>query len=168
MFRRIASRPRTTRAGPAIGAVTVLVLLCIGGAASFAQSHNAGGMPPPSGMTMPDYARHRFPQPVRVGQLVGEAVQQPVESQTLLGRVRAVVRAPDGELGVVVHYGGFRGIGGRDILVPLDAMALLGPVMEITGFAPRVLDRFPDYRPAGETVLGPDSVVRVGLAKPSH
>ncbi len=167
-MRRVASGRRAARPVPLIGAATMLVLSCVGGAASFAQSQNAGGVPPPPGMTMPDYAAHRFPQPVRVGQLVGEAVQQPVESQTLLGRVRAVVRAPDGELGVVVHYGGFRGIGGRDILVPLDAMALLGPVMEITGFTPRALDRFPDYRPAGEVVLGPDSVVRVGLAKPSH
>ncbi len=137
-------------------------------AAASAQSPLPGGLPPPPGMSMPTYARHRFPQPVTVGTLLGEVVQQPVESQRRLGSVRAIVREPDGTLAVVIRYGGWFGHGGRDIAVPLDAMALLGRVVEPVGFSPRALDRFPTYDLRGAVVLPPDATVRIGLAKPSH
>ena len=117
---------------------------------------------------MPTYARHRFPQPVAVGTLLGEVVQQPVESQRRLGSVRAIVREPDGKLAAVIRYGWWFGHGGRDIAVPLDAMALLGRVVEPVGFSPRALDRFPTYDMQGAVVLSPDATVRIGLAKPSH
>ncbi len=133
-----------------------------------AQSPLPGGLPPPPGMSMPDYARHRFPQAVSVGSLVGEVVQRPVESHDRLGIVRAIVRGHDGMPAAVIRNGAWFGIGGHDILVPLDAIALLGSVVEIVGFAPRELDRFPRFTPATINVLPPSAVVRVGLAKPSH
>jgi hypothetical protein len=136
-----------------------------------AQSPLPGGLPPPPGMTMPAYARHRFPQPVPVRHLVGAVVQQPVESQAREGSVRAVIREPDGTLAAVVHVGATFGIGGRDIAVPLDAMALLGEAVEIVGFTPAQLRHFPTVRrptDGGATVLPADAIVRVGLAKPSH
>lgn len=137
-----------------------------------AQSPLPGGLPPPPGMSMPVYARHRFPQPVPVRQLVGAVVQQPVESHAREGSLRAVIREPDGTLAAVIHDGAFLGIGGRDIAVPLDALALLGEVVEIVGFTPRQLRRFPTVRQddgfGGATILPADAIVRVGLAKPSH
>ena len=82
------------------------------GTAALAQSHMPGGMPPPSGMSLAQSSAMRFPQPVRVGDLLHRTVLLPVESQTVLGRVRQVVRDGQGTIEVVVAYGGVLGIGG--------------------------------------------------------
>ena len=117
----------------------------------------------------------RFPQPVRVGDLLRRDVLQPVESQDLLGTVKAVVRDAHGRVEVVIEYGGLLerfggvfGIGGRPIAVPLDAMVLLGQAMEVVAFKPDQLRRFPTFSAAGTTPVPPDTVLDVGLAKPSH
>ena len=60
-------------------------------AVAHAQSDTPGGMPPPPGMSLAESAAMRFPQPVRVGDLLGRDVLRPVESQDVLGRVRELV-----------------------------------------------------------------------------
>jgi hypothetical protein len=133
-----------------------------------AQSTTAGGMPPPPGMSLTDSAAMRFPQPVRVGDLLGREVLRPVESQDVLGRVRRLVRDGDGEIMVIVDFGGFLGFGSRPIAVPVDAMVLLGQDMEIVAFTPEQLRQFPTFSPSGTTGVADDTIIRVGLAKPSH
>ena len=125
-------------------------------------------MPPPSGMSLAQSSAMRFPQPVRVGKLLHRTVLLPVESQTVLGRVAQVVRNDQGMIEVVVAYGGFLGIGRRPIAVPLDATVLLGRDMEIVAYTSQQLRRLPTFAAAGTVPLPPDTVVRVGLAKPSH
>jgi len=133
-----------------------------------AQSTTPGGMPPPPNMSLADSAAMRFPQPVRVGDLLGRQVLRPVESQDVLGRVRRVVRDGDGRIMVVVDFGGFLGFGARPIAVPVDAMVLLGQDMEIVAFTPEQLRQFPTFSPSGTTDVADDTIIRVGLAKPSH
>ena len=133
-----------------------------------AQSATPGGMPPPPGMCLADSAAMRFPQPVRVGDLLGREVLRPVESQDVLGRVRRVVRDGDGRIMVVVDFGGFLGFGARPIAVPVDAMVLLGQDMEIVAFTPEQLRQFPTFSPSGTTDVADATIIRVGLAKPSH
>ena len=143
-----------------------LVLLC--GGAARAQSRTPGGMPPPAGMSLERSNAMRFPQPVAVGQLLGRVVLQPVESQTVLGHVRSVVRDAGGQVMVVMSFGGVLGLNTRLIAVPLDAMVLLGDVMEVAAYTLPQLRRLPDFTAAGTTPVPADTVVRVGLAKPSH
>jgi hypothetical protein len=133
-----------------------------------AQSTTPGGMPPPPGMSLAESAAMRFPQPVRVGDLLGREVLRPVESQDILGRVRGLVRDRDGLIVVVVDFGGFLGFGARSIAVPVDAMVLLGQDMEIVAFTPEQLRQFPTFSPSGTTEVANDTIIRVGLAKPSH
>ena len=64
----------------------------------------------------------RFPQPVRVGDLLRRDVIQPVESQNSLGTVQQIVRNPDGTLAAVIDLGGFLGFGLRPVSVPVDAL----------------------------------------------
>ncbi|WP_148360336.1 PRC-barrel domain-containing protein [Acidisphaera rubrifaciens] len=110
----------------------------------------------------------RFPQPVRVGDLVGRDVLRPVESQDVLGRVRRIVRDHNGRIMVVVDFGGFLGFGARPIVVPIDAMVLLGQDMEIVAYTPQQLRAFPTFSGAGVSDAAGDTVIKVGLAKPSH
>ena len=133
-----------------------------------AQSTTPGGMPPPPGMSLAESTAMRFPQPVRVGDLLGREVLRPVESQDVLGRVRGLVRDRDGRIMVVVVFGGFLGFGTRSIAVPVDAMVLLGQDMEIVAFTPEQLRQFPTFSPSGTTEVADDTIIKVGLAKPSH
>jgi hypothetical protein len=138
------------------------------GSAAHAQSATPGGMPPPPGMSLAESAAMRFPQPVRVGDLIGREVLRPVESQDVLGRVRRVVRDRNDQIVVVIDFGGFLGFGSRPIAVPVDAMVLLGQDMEIVAFTPNQLQQFPTFSPSGTTDVPDDTIIKVGLAKPSH
>jgi hypothetical protein len=133
-----------------------------------AQSATPGGMPPPPGMSLAASAAMRFPQKVRVGDLVGRPVLRPVESQDVLGQVRRLVRDRDGKIMVVVDFGGFLGFGRRPIAVPLDALVLLGQDVEIVAFTPQQLRQFPTFSPTGTSDVADDTTILVGLAKPSH
>jgi hypothetical protein len=142
-------------------------MLAVGGPAH-AQSATPGGMPPPPGMSLADSAAMRFPQPVRVGDLIGREVLRPVESQDVLGRVRRLVRDRNGQIMVVVDFDGFLGFGSRPIAVSVDAMVLLGQDMEVVAFTPKQLQQFPTFSPSGTTDVPDDTIIKVGLAKPSH
>ena len=148
--------------------------LCIGGAlialsvTAYARSATPGGMPPPPGMSLAASAAMRFPQPVRVGDLLHRDVLQTVESQHVLGTVRQVVRDSEGTIRVVIDFRGFLGFWTRPIAVPVDAMVLLGQDMEVVAFTPQQLQEFPTFTPSGNPALPDDAVIRVGLAKPSH
>jgi hypothetical protein len=151
--------------------IRVLLASCILTAAAIAvhaQSTTPGGMPPPPGMSLAESTAMRFPQPVRVGDLLGRQVLRPVESQDVLGRVRRLVRDGDGQIMVVVDFGGFLGFGRRPIAVPVDAMVLLGQDMEIVALTPEQLRQFPTFSPSGTTDVADDTIIKVGLAKPSH
>ena len=164
--------------GPARGALARLArLACFGlvllGPAvpcggAVAQSQTPGGMPPPPGMSLAESAAMRFPQPVLVGALLHRDVLEPAESQRFVGRVAQIVRGGDGTLAVVIDYGGFLGFGTRPIAVPVDAMVLVGQAMEVVAFTPEQLRTFPTFSPGAATPLPADSIIKVGLAKPSH
>lgn len=124
--------------------------------------------PAPPGMSLAQAAARRFPQPVRVGDLLKRQVLRPLVSQPVLGRVRDVVKQPDGTIDVVVDYGGAFGLFARPIAVPVDGMVLVGQYMEIIDFTPDQLKQFKTYDGSGTMSLPPDSVIRVGLARPSH
>ena len=124
--------------------------------------------PAPPGMSLAEAAAKRFRQPVGVDTLLGRRVLEPVESQPTLGFVKAVVTAADGQVEIVVAYGGVLGLFARPIAVPVDAMVLLGPYMEIVDFTPAQLTKLQTYDGAGSTPLPSSAVIRVGLARPSH
>jgi hypothetical protein len=134
-------------------------ILAVAGAAH-AQSKTPGGMPPPAGISLAESAGMRFPQPVRVGDLLGREVLRPVESQDVLGRVRRVVRDRNGQIMVVINFGGFLGFGSRLIAVPVDAMVLLGQDMEIVAFMPKQPQQFPTFSPSGTSDVPDDTITK--------
>ena len=131
------------------------------------QSKAPGGMPPPDGMTLANSTAMRFPQSVRVGDLPGRTVLEPVGTQRVLGRVQQVVRAGDGTTQIVMSYGGFLGFGARLIAVPTDAMVLVGQDVVVVAYTPTQLAALPTYA-SGAAPISPDDKIKMGLAKPSH
>jgi hypothetical protein len=120
------------------------------------------------GQGLAEAAARRFPQPVRVGDLLHRQVLQPLESQPSLGRVQAVVMRPDGSIDVIMRYGSFLGFHARSIAVPVAALGLLGEYMVMLGLTPEQLDALPDDTGIQGAPLPPDTIIRVALAKPVH
>lgn len=141
-----------------------ILVLCLLMTVSAAQAQQ----PKPADMTPTEAASRRFPQSVRVGDLLKRQVLEPKESQPTLGWVRQIVKQPDGAIKIVVDYGGRFGFLNRPIAVPVEAMVLLGQYMEIVDFTPAQLDKFPKFDGAGTMPVPPDSIIKVGLARPSH
>lgn len=140
------------------GRLLMVGLLC----GALAQAQEAA----PPGADLASFAAKRFPQPVRVGDLIHRTVLEPVESRRILGHVDQVIRL-DGGPAIVMSVGGFLGLGTHKIAVPLDAMVLVGSEMEVLDFTPQQLEHFPIYN-GGGTEIRPDDIIHVGLAHPSH
>lgn len=135
---------------------------------ALAQSPTPGGMPPPAGMSLAQSAAMRFPQPVRVGDLPGRAVIEPVEAQTMLGRVRSIVRDDRGTVLAVIRLDRWFGLRSRTVVIPIDAMVLVGDVLEPVIYTPAQLWQLPPFDLSSAVALSDDATIRVGLAKPSH
>lgn len=128
-----------------------------------AAQHGQVSVPPPD-LTPEQRMARRFPQPVRVGFLVGLPMID--EDSSTIGRVRAVVRTPEGKIRLVVPYGGLFGVGARLVAVPVEVVTMLGQWVAASDM-PRaefaVAPTWTDMR--GDTVLGPDESIRVGLSR---
>ena len=120
----------------------------------------------PTAATLAERAARRFPQPVRVGDLVGRDVLAPVESQPVLGRVDRLARRADGGTDVVIRAGTTLGRGGRPVAVPIEAVALLGEHVALIDYSPDQLAGLPTAQPG--PALAPGDSVKVGLVKPFH
>lgn len=92
----------------------------------------------------------------------------PIESHRVLGRVAYIVRLPDGEVDAVLNYGGFLGFATHPIVVPTDAIALLGADLVMLGYTPGQLDQLPTFSSFGSTPVPPDDVIKMALTGPSH
>ena len=91
---------------------------------------------PPTGMGSEDKAmaaenmpaaermRRRFPQPARVGSIIGLPVID--ENARTLGHVREVVRTRQGAVQLIVSTGGWFGWGARLIAVPIEVLGIAG------------------------------------------
>lgn len=131
--------------------------------AALADTPAATGTPTPA-----EKNARRFPQPVRVGDLIGRQVLQPVPAQHVLGRVASIDRNAAGGIDVVVRFGGFLGFGARPIAVPVEAVALLGEYLAVLDFTPEQLSDFPTVPETGARAIPPNESIRVGLTKPFH
>ena len=112
-------------------------------------------------------AARRFPQPVRVGDLIGRGVLQPDARQAVLGRVAAIRRGEDGGIDLLMRVGGVLGIGTRLVEVPIEAVALLGEHVALLELTPAALGNLP-AAPERRQELRPDEIIRVALVRPFH
>lgn len=112
-------------------------------------------------------AERRFPQPVRVGDLIRRQLLRPVVQQTVLGRVAGVARRPDGAVLLVVDVGGLLGFGTRPVAVPVEVVALLGEHVALMDLTPEQLEMLPTFK-GGAMLVASDERIRVGLVRPFH
>ena len=113
-------------------------------------------------------AAKRFPQPVRVGDLLGRQVLQHLESQPTIGFVSDVVKGSDDRISVIVDLGGRIAFSRRPVAVPVEAMALNGQYMEINEYSPEQIAALPTYAPGGDVAVPRQAMIDVALSGPAH
>jgi hypothetical protein len=121
----------------------------------------------PQATTPPDTPeermRRRFPQPVRVGDLIGLRVLD--DNDVTIGFVRQVVRAPSGKIVLIVAHSGVLGWGGRLVAVPIEVVAIFGRQLASLDMKPEEYAVAPTWSGAGGQVLAQDEMIAIGLTR---
>jgi len=130
----------------------------------------AQAMVPPTGMMdaqhpMPMNERmlKRFPQPVRVGDLIGLPVLD--ESASTLGHVRRVVRTPQGNIELIVAYSRWWGWFGRPVAVPIEVVGIEGRQLVSLDMLGSEYAAAPTWRDRDAAALPADAIIRIALAR---
>ncbi len=134
------------------------------------QSRVAQAMVPPTGMMdaqhpMPMHERmlKRFPQPVRVGDLIGLPVLD--KNASTLGYVRQVVRTPQGDVELIVSYSRWWGWFGRPVAVPVQAVGIEGRQLVSLDMPPSAYAAAPIWQGKADTSLRVDATILLALAR---
>ena len=107
--------------------------------------------------------QRRFPQPVRVGDLIGLPVLD--DSDRTLGYVKFVVRTSTDKIQLIVPYGGFLGWRQRLVPVPIEVVAIAGRQIAALDMARAEFDGASAWNETLTKPIGPDEVIRIGLYK---
>jgi hypothetical protein len=158
-------------------AATAIVALAVAGGlqAAAALAQDADGRPPhvlaagppapaqqaPAALSPEERMRRRFPQPVRVGDLIGLPVLD-FDDRTL-GHVESVVRTPAGRILLIVPYGGFLGWGRRPVAVPIEVVGIAGRRLAALDMTRAEFDAAPAWNDPQSRNLPAGEIVRVGL-----
>jgi hypothetical protein len=166
-------RWQTHFAGLAIGAAAALTFGATAPpAASLLQRGFAvaQAMVPPTGvndaskpMPMQERMQRRFPQPVRVGDLVGLRVLD--DGDSTIGFVRQVVRTPQSKIELIVAYGGWFGWGSRLVAVPIEVIGIEGRQLASLDMPRSDYAAAPTWQATEAAALPDDAMIRIALAR---
>jgi hypothetical protein len=130
----------------------------------------AQAMVPPTGMMdsehpmpMKAHMLKRFPQPVRVGDLIGLAVLN--DNASTLGHVRQVVRTPQGNVELIVSYSRFWGWFGRPVAVPIEVVGIEGRQLVSLDMDSSEYANAPTWHAEDTTAQPNDATIRIALAR---
>jgi hypothetical protein len=130
----------------------------------------AQAMVPPTGMMdtehpmpMNERMRKRFPQPVRVGDLIGLPVLN--ENASTLGHVRQVVRTPKGNIELIVFYSRLWGWFGRPVAVPIEVVGIEGRQLVSLDMNSDEYARAQTWQGNDTAALSNDATIRIALAR---
>jgi len=158
-------RKRSTAVRLASGLTFAGILAAASPAAVRAQA-----MIPPTGMMdaqhpMPMNERYlkRFPQPVRVSDLIGLPMLD--EAMSTLGTVRQVVRTVQGQIELIVSYSRWWGWFGRPVGVPLEKVGIEGRMLVSLDMDPEEYAKAPTWHDPSATALPADATIRVALGR---
>ena len=114
-------------------------------------------------MPMKERMSKRFPQPVRVGDLIGLPVID-LRSSTI-GYVREVARTPEGDIELVVSYSRWWGWFGQPVAVPIEAVGIEGRQIVSMDMSPQEYAKAARWVHTNETILPQDATVSIPLSR---
>jgi hypothetical protein len=107
--------------------------------------------------------QRRFPQPVKVGDLIGLPVLD--EGDVTLGRVRQVVRTPQGKIRLIVSYGGWLGWGARPVAVPIEVVAILARQIAALDMPPAEFAAAATWAAGNDQPIPVDESIRIAITR---
>ena len=105
----------------------------------------------------------RFPQPVRVGDLIGLPVLD--DGDSTLGRVREVVRDPQGKIKLIVSYSRWWGLGGRPVAVPIEVVGILGRQIAAIDMPAGEFAAAATWTTGADRPIPPDEIIRIAVTR---
>jgi hypothetical protein len=123
-------------------------------------------------LTPEERMARRFPQPVRVGFLIGLPVLDMNDST--IGYIKQVVRTPAGKIQLVVPYnawfgwvrnGGFFDRWRRPVAVPIEAVAILARQVDVQEFSPQDFESAPTFQTGSATPIAVDDHIAIALGR---
>ena len=107
--------------------------------------------------------RRRFPQPVRVGDLIGLPLLDWDDST--IGYVRHVVRTTEGKIQLIVNQGRLFGWGGRLVQVPIEAVAILARQLDLLDISVEEFRAAPAWSAATTQPIPSDDMIRIAISR---
>jgi hypothetical protein len=114
-------------------------------------------------LTPAEKMNRRFPQPVRVGVLIGKAVLDG-DDQTL-GYVHDVVRGSDGKISLIVNYSAWFGWFGHPVAVPIEVVASIGKNIAALDMPPEEFAKAATWISTDEKPISHDEMIRIAVAR---
>jgi PRC-barrel domain len=127
-------------------------------------AHTQG--PPPSAddeRTPDERMNARFPQKVRVGDLIGIPIQD--EDDRILGYVTDVARKPDGKIVLVMPEGAWLWRSGRPVPIPIETVAILARHINLLDIPRDDVSKLPTWDPAQGTPIARDDIIRIAIGR---
>lgn len=121
------------------------------------------GNPQKDAMTPEERMNRRFPQPVRVGDLISLRVLD--DRDVTIGLVRKVVRTPQGKILLLVSQGGWFGWGERLVAAPIEVMAIFGRQLASLDMEPKEYASASTWVDGGGTPIPDDEIIRIALTR---
>jgi hypothetical protein len=157
-----------------VAATALLVGLMISAGATATVSTSpivlAQAMVPPTGMDdankpmpMVERMNRRFPQPVRVGDLIGLPVLD--DRSSTLGFVRHVVRTADGKIQLIVSYSRWFGWFGRPVAVPIEVVGIEGRQVASLDMLRSEYVAAPTWQGQDAMALPDEATIRIALGR---
>jgi PRC-barrel domain len=105
----------------------------------------------------------RFPQKVKVGDLIGLPVLD--DDDVTLGHVRQVARSPQGKIKLIVGYSRWFGWFGRPVAVPIEAVAILAKQIASLEMPPAEYEQAPTWMADPDRPLAESEIIRIALTR---
>lgn len=115
------------------------------------------------GLTPQERMNRRFPQPVRVGDLIGIPLQD--FDDRSLGTVSKVVRDSRGEIGIVVQHCDFLVFQCRPVRVPIEAVVILARHLNLLDITRDGFLSLPRWNPDGDAQIASDEIIKIGIGR---
>ena len=107
--------------------------------------------------------QRRWPQPVKVGFLIGLPVLDYDDST--IGHVRKVVRGTDGKILLIVAYGRWLNWTKRLVAVPIETVAILARQINALEMTPDDFEKAPNWSDPGGQDIPSDTTIRIAITR---
>ena len=115
----------------------------------------------PDSLSPEEKMQRRYPQWVKVGDLIGLPVLD--DDDRTLGHIRTVVRTANGKIQLIVPFGGFLGWRQRLVAVPIEVVAIAGRQIAALDMTRAEFDAALAWNDPGSQVISPGERIRIGL-----